>query len=96
MLPSAFTAHTGAAHWHTLVRARAIENQCYLVAPNQFGPTVHGFDDYGHSLIVDPWGAVLADGGPDGPCVVTASLDGERIVRVRRDLPSLEHRRLQA
>lgn len=96
VMPSAFTAKTGAAHWMPLIRARAIENQCYFVAPDQFGPTAYGFSSYGHSAIVDPWGEVLAEGGADGPELVTAHLDGERLTRVRRDLPSLEHRRLRA
>jgi predicted amidohydrolase len=94
VLPSAFTATTGAAHWHTLVRARAIENQCYFIAPDQYGPTTHGFEDYGHSLIVDPWGEVLADAGGGGPHVICAKLDGAWIDSVRRRLPSLAHRRL--
>jgi len=94
VMPSAFTAPTGRAHWHALVRARAIENQCYLLAPNQYGPTQHGFDDYGHSLIVDPWGEVLAEAGDTGPEVVTAALDPGRLARVRRELPALRHRRL--
>jgi predicted amidohydrolase len=94
VMPSAFTAPTGRAHWHTLVRARAIENQCYFIAPNQFGASAMGFENYGHSLIVDPWGEVLADAGPGGPCVVTADLSDARLSRVRRELPALSHRRL--
>src|SRR5208282_1742877 len=58
-IPSAFTFPTGEAHWEVLIRARAVENQCYVVAPAQFGPNVHGFSDYGNSMIVDPWGRVL-------------------------------------
>ncbi|RMD84040.1 MAG: carbon-nitrogen hydrolase family protein [Candidatus Dadabacteria bacterium] len=95
VLPSAFTEPTGRAHWHVLVQARAIENQVYMVAPNKVGPTAHGFRDYGHSLIVDPWGEVLADGGQTPDAVVTAPLDGSRLVEVRRALPSLAHRRLE-
>jgi predicted amidohydrolase len=94
VMPSAFTAPTGRAHWHTLVRARAIESQCFLVAPDQHGASAMGFENYGHSLIVDPWGEVLADAGPGGPSVVTAELDGQLLSRVRRELPSLAHRRL--
>ncbi len=94
VVPSAFTAPTGAAHWHVLVRARAIENQCYVVAPNQVGPTVHGFDDYGHSIIVDPWGRVLEEAGEEDPEIVTAEISAERLAYVRRSLPALEHRRL--
>jgi len=95
VMPSAFTAPTGAAHWSVLVRARAIENQCFVVAPNQYGPTAHGFDSYGHSLIVDPWGTVLAEAGPGGPVVIDAELDPATLERVRRELPSLRHRRLK-
>jgi len=94
VLPSAFTAPTGRAHWHALVRARAIENQCYFIAPNQFGASTMGFENYGHSLIVDPWGDVLADAGPGGPCVITAELDARELARIRSELPALSHRRL--
>ena len=59
-MPSAFTFPTGEAHWEALIRARAIENQAYVIAPAQFGTNVHGFSDYGNSMIVDPWGRVLA------------------------------------
>jgi predicted amidohydrolase len=95
VLPSAFTASTGKAHWHTLVKARAIENQCYVIAPNQYGSSAMGFDNYGHSLIVDPWGEVLADAGPTGPTVVTAELRADTLERVRRELPALRHRRVE-
>jgi predicted amidohydrolase len=94
VLPSAFTAPTGKAHWHTLVRARAIENQCFVIAPNQCGSSAMGFDNYGHSLIVDPWGEILADAGPDGPSVITAELLAPTLERVRNELPALRHRRL--
>ncbi len=96
VIPSAFTAPTGSAHWHTLIRARAIENQCYVIAPDQCGPTSHGFDSYGHSLIVDPWGETLAEGDAARASMVTALLEAERLERVRRDLPTLAHRRLHA
>ncbi len=95
VVPAAFTAVTGLAHWSSLLRARAIENQCFIVAPNQFGPSAHGFDNYGHSLIVDPWGTVLAEAGADDFDVLIANLDGTRLDEVRRSLPSLEHRRLK-
>ena len=92
-VPSAFTAPTGRAHWHTLLRARAIETGCYVLAPAQWGP--HGGEDetslresYGHSLIVDPWGAVLADAG-EGEGVVYADLDLSRIAAARKRIPSL-------
>jgi len=94
VMPSAFTAPTGRAHWHPLVRARAIESQCFLIAPDQHGTSAMGFESYGHSLIVDPWGEVLADGGAGGPTVVSATLEAETLARVRRELPSLSHRRL--
>ena len=96
VMPSAFTAVTGRAHWHALVRARAIESQCFLVAPDQHGASAMGFENYGHSLIVDPWGEVLADAGSRGPSVATAELDGGVLARVRRELPALAHRRLGA
>jgi predicted amidohydrolase len=94
MLPSAFTFPTGEAHWNTLIRARAIENQCFVIAPAQFGPNVHGFSDYGNSMIVDPWGRVLA-AAPDQEGVIVAPLDMEYLARVRRELPSLAHARLR-
>jgi predicted amidohydrolase len=93
LVPSAFTFPTGAAHWEVLCRARAIENQCYVLAPNQWGPSPHGHADYGNSMIVDPWGTVLAR-APDGDGVTLAELDGARLARVRRELPALSHRRL--
>ena len=94
VLPSAFTAPTGRAHWHTLVRARAIENQCFVIAPNQAGASAMGFENYGHSLIVDPWGEVLADAGSATSALATATLQAETLARVRRELPALTHRRL--
>ena len=92
-VPSAFTFPTGEAHWEALLRARAIENQVYIVAPAQFGPNVHGFSDYGNSMIVDPWGRVLARAA-DQEGVVVAPIDLEYQERVRRELPSLTHVRL--
>jgi predicted amidohydrolase len=94
MIPSAFTFPTGEAHWDTLIRARAIEDQCYVLAPAQFGPNVHGFSDYGNSMIVDPWGRVLTRAS-DQEGVVIAPLDMEYLERVRRELPSLAHARLK-
>jgi predicted amidohydrolase len=93
-IPSAFTFPTGEAHWEVLIRARAIENQCYVVAPAQFGPNVHGFSDYGNSMIVDPWGRVLARAG-DSEGVLIAPIDMAYLERVRRELPSLTHARLR-
>jgi nitrilase len=78
------------------VRARAIENQCYVIAPDQFGASSMGFENYGHSLIVDPWGDVMADAGAGGPCVVTTDLSAALLERVRSELPALGHRRLGA
>src|SRR5262245_15516787 len=93
LVPSAFTFPTGAAHWEVLCRARAVENQCYLIAADQTGKSPHGFLDYGDSLIVDPWGRVLARAS-EGDAVVTAEIDLAYLERVRRELPSLRHRRL--
>jgi len=94
VLPSAFTAITGQAHWEVLVRARAIENQCYVIAPDQGGYHLNGRETYGHSMIVDPWGTVL-NSLARGPGVVCANLDLERLASARRNFPSIEHRRLQ-
>jgi predicted amidohydrolase len=92
-IPSAFTAFTGAAHWETLLRARAIENQVYVIAPNQTGTSPHGFADYGNSMIVDPWGTIVARAA-DGEEVILAEIDGDRLTRVRREMPCLGHARL--
>ena len=92
-VPSAFTFPTGAAHWEVLLRARAIENQCYVVAADQAGTSPQGFADWGDSMIVDPWGRVLARAG-DGEAVVTAEVDLDYLARVRRELPALAHARL--
>src|SRR5205809_7022317 len=93
LVPSAFTFPTGAAHWEVLCRARAIENQCYLVAPDQTGTSPHGFADWGESLIVDPLGRVLARPA-DGEGLVMAEIDPAYLARVRRELPALAHVRL--
>lgn len=92
ILPSAFTLETGRDHWEVLVRARAIENACYLIAPGQFGPHPPGRLTYGRSLIVDPWGTVIAQ-APDGTGIVRAELDLDRVQEVRHRLPALSHRR---
>ena len=92
-VPSAFTHPTGLAHWEVLLRARAIENQCYVAASAQGGLHENGRRTYGHSLIVDPWGQVLAC-RDEGEGVVLAEVDRERIAEVRRQLPALAHRRL--
>lgn len=91
-VPAAFTQTTGEAHWHTLVRARAIETGSFLIAPDQCGVRPWGRATYGHSLIVDPWGRTLADAGPD-PGYAVADLDLDEIARVRAMIPSLEHDR---
>lgn len=90
-VPSAFTFATGAAHWEILLRARAIENQAYVIAANQFGRGPSGITDYGHSLIVDPWGTPIA-GAANDETVVVAEVDLDSLARVRRELPCLEHR----
>lgn len=89
-LPSAFTFPTGAAHWEPLVRARAIENQVYVIAANQIGPTPLQTVDYGNSVVVDPWGTIIAR-APDAETVITAPIDLEYESRVRRELPCLTH-----
>jgi len=95
VVPAAFTAVTGAAHWHVLLRARAIENQCYVLAAAQGGQHPGGRRTYGHSLFIDPWGAVLAECA-EGPGIVVGDVDHERLAQVRRDLPALRHRTLSA
>lgn len=91
-IPAAFTAKTGAAHWHTLVRARAIETGCYVFAPGQCGVRPWGRRTYGHSLIVDPWGEVLGDGGTEEG-IISAVIDPGRVDEVRTMIPSLDHDR---
>ena len=91
-VPSAFTHPTGLAHWEVLLRARAIENQCYVIAAAQGGRHENGRRTFGHSLIVDPWGEVVAM-LPEGEGVVAAELRRERLAEVRAQLPALEHRR---
>jgi predicted amidohydrolase len=91
-VPSAFTASTGAAHWEVLLRARAVENGCFVVAPNQVGEHLPGRDCYGHSMIVGPWGDVLAR-LDDGVGICVADLDLARLHAVRGQIPSLDHRR---
>ena len=91
-VPSAFTRPTGKAHWHVLLRARAIETGCYVFAPAQCGEHEGGRKTYGHSLIIDPWGEVLADGGEE-PGIIVAEVDTARIDEVRGMVPSLGHDR---
>lgn len=92
-VPSAFTRPTGAAHWHTLLRARAIENACYVIAPAQCGVHPGGRETYGHSLIIDPWGEIVAEASADRPEVITAVIDPARVAEVRAQIPVLVHRR---
>ncbi len=92
-IPAAFTVATGRAHWHTLVRARAIENLAYVVAPGQCGRHPDKRNTYGHSMIVDPWGRVLAEHS-DGEGIIAATLDPELPTRLRREFPVLANRRL--
>jgi len=92
-VPAAFTLHTGKDHWHILLQARAIESQAYVLAAAQTGNHYGRRVSYGHALIADPWGCVLAQCG-EGPGVALAAIDGELIGRVRSQLPSLKHRRL--
>lgn len=91
-LPAAFTRPTGEAHWESLLRARAIENGCYVFACGQCGEHEGGRKTYGHSMIIDPWGKVLADGGPDRG-VITALVDPAMVTEVRSKIPSLLHDR---
>jgi deaminated glutathione amidase len=91
-IPAAFTRMTGEAHWHVLTRARAIENLSYVIAPCQYGTLAGGSECYGHSLIIDPWGRVLADGGEDEN-VIVAEIDLDLVAQSRRRIPSLTHDR---
>ena len=91
-IPSAFTVPTGKAHWHVIMRARAIENGCFVFAPAQWGEHAEGRRTYGHSLIVDPWGEVLADAG-EGVGIVSARIDTAAVAKARRMVPSLQHDR---
>jgi nitrilase len=90
-IPAAFTFTTGNAHWHTLLRARAIENLAYVIAPGQFGQHCDGRTTYGHSLIIDPWGRILAEAA-EGNCVITSDLDPGLPQKLRREFPALSHR----
>ena len=94
-VPAHFTLYTGKDHWHVLLRARAIENQNYVAAAAQIGETMPGKPSYGRSLIVDPWGTVVAQ-APDEETVISAELDRERLLEVRRNLPSLANRQADA
>jgi predicted amidohydrolase len=91
-VPAAFTRKTGEAHWHTLLRARAIENGCFIFAAAQGGTHENKRETYGHSLIIDPWGEILAEGGVE-PGVVLAKIDPAKVQSVRKSIPSLQHGR---
>ena len=86
----AFTAHTGRAHWHLLLRARAIEDQAWVVAAAQWGKHNDKRESFGHTLIVDPWGTIAGE-RDDGDGVVVARLDGEAVAKTRRQMPCLDH-----
>jgi deaminated glutathione amidase len=94
-VPANFTLYTGKDHWHVLLRARAIENQLFVVAAAQVGETITGKPSYGRSLVADPWGTVLAQ-APDEETVIFAELDRERLREIRRNLPSLANRQAAA
>ena len=91
-IPAAFARVTGEAHWHILLRARAIENGAYVIAPAQCGEHPGQKRTFGHAMIIDPWGTILAEAG-DEPCVITARLDMQRVKEVRTNLPTLQHDR---
>jgi predicted amidohydrolase len=91
-IPAAFTQQTGEAHWHVLIRARAIENGCYVLAATQGGLHENGRSTFGHSLVVDPWGRIIAEGGTE-PGVVMAKVDPAEVAAARGRIPSLQHGR---
>jgi deaminated glutathione amidase len=91
-VPSSFQRQTGKAHWHTLLRARAIENECFIVAPAMCGDHPGNRQSYGHTLVVDPWGEIIAEGG-ESPQIVYAEIESSRVAKVRGMIPSLEHDR---
>ena len=91
-IPSAFTKQTGEAHWHVLIRTRAIENGCFVFAAAQGGKHENGRDTFGHSLIVDPWGRIVAEGGTE-PGVVMAEINPTEVTNARARIPSLQHGR---
>lgn len=94
VVPSAFTQATGRDHWDVLLRARAIENQIHIIAPDQYGQHTPRLTTYGRSMIVDPWGTVLAQ-VPDGEGIAIAEIDADRQMAVRQRLPALEHRQIR-
>jgi predicted amidohydrolase len=94
MVPAAFTAHTGAAHWHLMLRARAVEDQAWVVAPAQWGKHNEKRESYGHTLVVDPWGAITGEQA-EGDGVVMATLDGATVAKRRTQMPCLRHIQLR-
>ena len=93
VMPAAFTYTTGRAHWEVLLRARAIENQCYVLAAAQGGTHVNGRQTFGHSMLIDPWGEVVASLA-EGEGVVMGEMDAARLADVRHNLQALRHRRM--
>jgi predicted amidohydrolase len=93
LVPAAFTYTTGKAHWHTLLRARAIENGCFVIAPAQCGTHPGNRRTYGHSLVINPWGEIMAEGSEETPEIITAEIDTARIDEARAMIPSLTHDR---
>ncbi|MEK9657085.1 MAG: carbon-nitrogen hydrolase family protein [bacterium] len=91
-VPSCFTKPTGKAHWHTLCRARAIENACFVCAPNQIGIGPGGIESFGHSLVVDPWGNILAEASENKEEIIYACLDFNELKKIRQSLPVLTQR----
>ena len=91
-VPSSFQRQTGKAHWHTLLRARAIENECFVLAPAMCGDHAGNRQSYGHTLVVDPWGEIVAEGG-ELPGIVYADIEPRHVKKVREMMPSLEHDR---
>ena len=91
-VPSSFQRQTGKVHWHALLRARAIENECFVIAPAMCGDHPGNRQTYGHTLVIDPWGEILAEGG-EAPEIVYADIDPARVAKVRGMIPSLEHDR---
>jgi len=91
-VPSSFQRQTGKVHWHTLLKARAIDNECFIIAPAMCGDHSGNRQSYGHTLVIDPWGEILAEGG-EAPEIVYADIDPARVAKVRGMIPSLEHDR---
>ncbi len=91
LAPAAFTKKTGEAHWHVLLRARAVENGAYVIAPAQCGEHPGGRHTYGHSLIIDPWGEVLAEASASEPGVILAEIEPEKVAQTRKSMPTLSH-----